>query len=674
MHSHTRSHSSIFAMHWSPANAALTILLVLLFLIFLLVFMNITALPAQAQNAVPPTARQAASMPQFASRLAHAASSQVPYSAQPRASYKNPLDPRTRGRRGWPLDNNTLYENGPINGTTDAWTINFGFVVGDTFTVPSGGGSVNGLVFGAWAEPGDVLLNADVGLTSSAFGGTIYFDGVVNFTQSGCSSNQYGYNICTETSANFGPVNLAAGTYWVNLSNAVVNTGDPIYWDENSGVGCESQGCPSQAEDNNGVGTIPSEAFTILGTTTTTSECDGESNGPIFQFIYNFSASEQSPAPGLAIDQVGRLYGASGGGNNGEGLAYQLAPSGENWLFNPLYSFLGGANGQNPGAEIIGPEGALYGSADGGLQSCGSGGNQYCGVVYRLRPSPFACLTALCSWTQDVIYRFTGDPDAWNPNGHLVSDQAGNLYGTTLYGGAYGQGAVYELTPSNGGWTEKVIYSFTGGYPDSLLLGQDGNLYGTTYTGGAGGEVIFQLAPSGGSWTEVVIASFNGCVQSGYGGDCIPLLIQERSGNFFGLYKYSTYDCPGGGGCFWAVFGTIFEMSPSGSGWQFSSLDDTYGSLGACCWDYFDNLVLDAAGAVYATEEHWNIGNSWGSVIKIPAYHGESCSPFDDPNRLICFPGGNPLRDMEADASGKLYGTTSVCGAYGNGTVWQLSP
>ncbi len=147
-----------------------------------------------------------------------------------------------------------IYSNGPINGTTDAWTINFGFVVSDTFTVASET-TVAGLSFGAWAEPGDILENADVGITSSEFGGTIYFDGLVNFTQSNCSANQYGYNVCTE-SGTLPNVNLAAGSYWVNLSNAVVNTGDPIYWDENSG--------PSSASENS-VGTIPSEAFTIGG-------------------------------------------------------------------------------------------------------------------------------------------------------------------------------------------------------------------------------------------------------------------------------------------------------------------------------------------------------------------------------------------------------------------------
>jgi hypothetical protein len=156
-----------------------------------------------------------------------------------------------------------VYSNGPINGTTDAWTINFGFAVSDSFTVGSGGASITGLTFGAWLFPGDVLPSAEVLITSSEFGGTTYFDSVLNFTQSGCSANQYGFNVCTETSSPFA-VNLAAGTYWLTLENATVPTGDPIYWDENSG--------PSSASENS-VGTIPSESFTLLGSngTTTTS-------------------------------------------------------------------------------------------------------------------------------------------------------------------------------------------------------------------------------------------------------------------------------------------------------------------------------------------------------------------------------------------------------------------
>jgi hypothetical protein len=103
-----------------------------------------------------------------------------------------------------------------------------------------------------------------VSITSSEFGGTSYFDQTVKFTASGCFSNAAGYNVCNETGTSI--VNLNAGSYWLNLANGVVNTGDPVYWDMNSG--------PSLASESS-LGTIPSESFSIDGgsggTTTSTS-------------------------------------------------------------------------------------------------------------------------------------------------------------------------------------------------------------------------------------------------------------------------------------------------------------------------------------------------------------------------------------------------------------------
>ena len=169
-----------------------------------------------------------------------------------------------------PAQAQEIYDNGPINGTTDAWTISFGFVVSDTFTLPAGG-NVRGLSFGAWLAPGDVLRTAEVQITSAEFGGTTFTDQVVNITQTGCTGNQYGFTVCTEY-GNLGiPLSLAVGTYWLNLDNAVVSTGDSVYWDENSG--------PSQASENT-VGTIPSEAFTILGNSSTNFETGNSAPEP----------------------------------------------------------------------------------------------------------------------------------------------------------------------------------------------------------------------------------------------------------------------------------------------------------------------------------------------------------------------------------------------------------
>jgi hypothetical protein len=161
-----------------------------------------------------------------------------------------------------------LYENGPINGQTDAWTINFGFALADSITISSGMSTINDLSFGAWLTPGDTLQSVEVSFTSDPFGGIVYFDQVVNLTASNCFLNTYSYEVCQETGSFNGPT-LDNGTYWLNLQNGVVDNGDPVYWDENSGIGCHSQRCPSSATNGGASGTVPSEAFTILGTSGT---------------------------------------------------------------------------------------------------------------------------------------------------------------------------------------------------------------------------------------------------------------------------------------------------------------------------------------------------------------------------------------------------------------------
>ena len=163
-----------------------------------------------------------------------------------------------------PASAQVLYENGPINGETDGWTINDGFVVNNSFTISTGNSTINGISFGAWLFPGDLLESVEVLISSEPFGGTRYFDGVVNLTQSNCNENGYGFEVCNETGSFSGPT-LGNETYWLSLSNGVVNTGDPVYWDENSGIGCHSEGCPSEACGGTCIGSIPSEAFSLLG-------------------------------------------------------------------------------------------------------------------------------------------------------------------------------------------------------------------------------------------------------------------------------------------------------------------------------------------------------------------------------------------------------------------------
>jgi hypothetical protein len=159
-----------------------------------------------------------------------------------------------------PAGAQTVYSNGPINGNGDAWTIDFGFIVSDTFNVASNGTTITGFDFGAHLFPGDTLTSAELSITSGENGGTSYFDQTVSFTASGCMTNGFGFNVCTESSSFSGPT-LNAGIFWVNLQNASIPDGDPVYWDENSG--------PSSASENT-IGSIPSEAFTVLGTSSTT--------------------------------------------------------------------------------------------------------------------------------------------------------------------------------------------------------------------------------------------------------------------------------------------------------------------------------------------------------------------------------------------------------------------
>lgn len=162
-----------------------------------------------------------------------------------------------------PASAQILYENGPINGYELAWDINQGFNPSNTFTIANSNSTIGGLSFGAWLTPGDVLDSVEVLISQYAGGGDPYFDGLVHFTASGCFLNG-AFKVCTETGSFNGPT-LNAGTYWLTLQNAVTAEGNPVYWDENDGVGCHSVGCPSEAMLGS-EGTIPSEAFSILGT------------------------------------------------------------------------------------------------------------------------------------------------------------------------------------------------------------------------------------------------------------------------------------------------------------------------------------------------------------------------------------------------------------------------
>jgi len=636
MHSKSEFRNSIvFTISFAAAVALLVLLVVV---------------ASRAQNPVPPTAREAAASPAFAGKL-HPATR--PKLNKPQAA--------AHPRNGQPLQYQLYYDNGPANGTTDAWTINFGYIVSDTF-VADNGNSVTSFDLYVWEFPGDVLTSVDWSITSAPVGGTVYGSGTVSgssLTDAFISTNQNGYDIDKISASGLNVSVTQGSTYWFNLQNAVIPSGDPVFWDENSGKGCHSQGCPSQATES-AVGTIPSEAFDINGGYPPPPCFESEEN---MQIIHDFNSylDGGKPSGGVAADPAGNVYGAMSGGSTGFGFVYQIAGKNQGWPFNILYNFTGGSDGGYPNPPMVGPHGILYGTA------AGESG----GLVYSLRPAPTACLTALCSWTENVLYEFS-DNNAFAEN-IAAFDQQGNLYGFSGSGGKYGNGAVFELTPSPGGWTETVLYSFTGGSdgggPDSVLVGQDNNLYGAAGGGGANNAgVVFQLVrpPSGGNWTENVIYTFSG--QSPDGGDPRGL-VQDGGGNLLGFSGYYVSES-----------GTphivLFMLSPSKGSWVFAVLEDIginpdYGEK----WTG-SGLATDTAGNAYWADAYFvddGTANWAGGGVFMRPPGGNWYTlwdvPYVPPGQFFWVEG-----TLGIDASGNVYGTTSTCGKYGLGTVWKVSP
>jgi hypothetical protein len=157
-----------------------------------------------------------------------------------------------------------LYSNGPYNGNYDAYTINFGYIVSETFTLGGlGASTVTGFDFYSWSDPGDTPLTIDWSITAKENGGTVYGFGYgASITNTVVSTNSFGYQINYDRVGGLN-VNLDHGvTYWLNLQNATTKGGNPLYWDENDG--------PSLASSS-GLGTIGSETFAIHG------GCSGDS-------------------------------------------------------------------------------------------------------------------------------------------------------------------------------------------------------------------------------------------------------------------------------------------------------------------------------------------------------------------------------------------------------------
>ena len=358
------------------------------------------------------------------------------------------------------------------------------------------------------------------------------------------------------------------------------------------------------------------------------------------------------PSAGLTMDKAGNLYGTTlVGGGASNGTVFKLSHSGSNWVLNTLYSFTGGNDGGNPQARVIfGPDGSLYGTTS-------AGGYQGYGTVFNLRPQASACKSAICPWSETVLYRFQGGTDGAGPAyGDLTFDPSGNLYGTTLAAGLTTCGGtcgvVFKLTRSGSSWTESVPYSFTGGNDggtpfSGVIFDNAGNLYGTAYYGGAQSGTVYELIPSGSGWTEKTLTDF-----AGGGGFPLGGLTFDAQGNLYGTGF---------------VGGTAFELMPSGGNWIYLLLYTFDGFDGP-----FGSPTLDASGKVYGTNATGGAYDQ-GFIFQLTPSNGGWT--FTD---LYDFTGGNdggfPVSNVIFDVDGNLYGTTYLGGASGFGVVWQFKP
>jgi len=386
--------------------------------------------------------------------------------------------------------------------------------------------------------------------------------------------------------------------------------------------------------------------------------------------IHNFTQNGPDgyrPYAGVTIDPAGNLYGTSigGGGTGYSGVLFKMTQVQGSWLFNPLYAFAG-AHGTNPMGQVTrASNGALYGTTFMG------GSSGVWGTVYEVRPGTTAPVSAIAFWNENVLHNFTGAPDGAFPYSQLVFDSQGNLYGTAYLGGANSDGMVFELTPSSGGWTESTLYSFTGladgGSPWSgVVFDTAGNLYGTTmYDGNNNCGAVYKLSPNGSGWTETTLYTFPGDGSEGCGVQAGVIL--DAAGNLYGATIT--------GGAYGS--GTVFELSPSNGSYTFNviyAFPSGPHNQPYCAGNGFGpaaSLVMDSAGNLYGTTiDDGEYG--WGSVFELsPGEAGWAYTSLHDFTPGV--DGENPCSSVAFDAQGNLYGTTSLGGATGWGTVWQIT-
>src|SRR5208283_1256849 len=329
-----------------------------------------------------------------------------------------------------------------------------------------------------------------------------------------------------------------------------------------------------------------------------------------------------------------------------------------------LWSFGNGTDGSLPFAGLLEDgSGNLFGTTYGG----GANGR---GTVFELTTPT----TSAGNWTETILWNFGSGADGTFPDAGLIRDKNGNLYGTTVQGGTNNFGTVFKLTPpttSGGSWTQAILWSFDltdGDLPEAgLIRDTSGNLYGTTYSGGSTGlGTAFKLRPPttvGGNWSEEILWNFG---KGADGQQPLAGLIMDANRNLYG----TTY----GGGT--NSSGTVFELTPPatrGENWTEAILSNLGGAAGA---NPQANLIMDKRGDLYGTTTGPYAGAlvPVGAVFELtpPLNLGETWTELALWN-FADGTDGQPYGGLVRDKSGNLYGTASVGGAYGRGTIFEIS-
>jgi uncharacterized repeat protein (TIGR03803 family) len=390
------------------------------------------------------------------------------------------------------------------------------------------------------------------------------------------------------------------------------------------------------------------------------------------QVILNFTGgyNGNGPQSGLVRDGAGRLYGTAATGGNkssscsviGCGVVFELAPkTGGAWNYNRLYAFTGGNDFLPQGPLVLDAAGNLYGVALGnGIAP---------GEVFKLSPGIGG------GWTESIIHTFGGTGDGTVPSPGLTIDAVGNLYGTTGAGGTTNQGTAFRLSPnSDGSWTETVLYTFgvqstdAAGPLAAVILDAAGNLYGTTAYGGTfGWGTVFELSPaSGGEWTETVLYSFTGHTDQG---NPRASLWMDAAGNLYGTTFGNVIHGAGDG--------TVFELlhNPDGSWTQktlhtFGNVQGTDGIIPG-----FGALVPDQAGNLYGTTQYGG-AHSGGILYKLTSgAAGKWTYSTVYSFQASTTDAVGPTYGVTFAKSGRvLFGTTQHGGTFGSGAVYQITP